>query len=368
MAKIQKIEVVENQDVYDITTGKNHNFYANGILVHNCGEIALALLGGYCVIGDFVPYHAETLDEVLDAAKAITRALIRTNMMDSLYNLEVKRTNRIGVGMTGVHEFAWKFFKLGFRDLLCERDPETMKFWQFIKRIHDTVEETAIEYSQQLGLAIPHTMFTIKPSGTVSKLFNLTEGWHLPSMRYYLRWVQFRNDDPLIQQYKDAHYPVKELTQYQNVTIVGFPTAPLICTLGMGDKLVIASEATLEEQYEWIRLGEQYWIDGGDNNPKTSYGNQISYTLKYNPDVVDFEHFQMMLLQHQPTIKCCSVMPQIDTVSYEYQPEEPISKSRYTRLINLINGNTLVEDVDYEHVECGTGACPITFDKETLIT
>jgi ribonucleoside-diphosphate reductase alpha subunit len=34
-----KIEKVKNRPVYDITVNKNHNFYANGILVHNCAEI-----------------------------------------------------------------------------------------------------------------------------------------------------------------------------------------------------------------------------------------------------------------------------------------------------------------------------------------
>lgn len=34
-----KIEKVNNRSVYDITVNKNHNFYANNILVHNCAEI-----------------------------------------------------------------------------------------------------------------------------------------------------------------------------------------------------------------------------------------------------------------------------------------------------------------------------------------
>lgn len=34
-----KIEKVKNRPVYDITVDKNHNFYANDILVHNCAEI-----------------------------------------------------------------------------------------------------------------------------------------------------------------------------------------------------------------------------------------------------------------------------------------------------------------------------------------
>ena len=37
-----KIERVKNRPVYDITVNKNHNFYANDILVHNCAEIVEA--------------------------------------------------------------------------------------------------------------------------------------------------------------------------------------------------------------------------------------------------------------------------------------------------------------------------------------
>jgi len=37
-----KIEKVKNRSVYDITVNKNHNFYANNILVHNCAEIVEA--------------------------------------------------------------------------------------------------------------------------------------------------------------------------------------------------------------------------------------------------------------------------------------------------------------------------------------
>lgn len=48
--KIKKIAQVTNQDVYDLTTTSNHNFFANGVLVHNCGEQTLAP-GGVCCLG-----------------------------------------------------------------------------------------------------------------------------------------------------------------------------------------------------------------------------------------------------------------------------------------------------------------------------
>ncbi len=187
---------------------------------------------------------------------------------------------------------------------------------------------------------------------TTSKLFGLTEGAHLPSMKEYMRWVQFRSDDPLIKQYESLGYPVRKLTTYKNATIVGFPTQPEICTLGLGNKLVTAAEATPEEQYQWLRLIEKYWIG-------ESQGNQVSYTLKYNPDIVSFEDFKRMITSEQKTVRCCSVMPQIDSTVYEYQPEEQITLEQFNQYVSKIKDSEVQEDIDLDALKCASGACPI---------
>jgi len=38
MGRLRKVIYKGKCDVYDISTKTNHNFFANGILVHNCGE------------------------------------------------------------------------------------------------------------------------------------------------------------------------------------------------------------------------------------------------------------------------------------------------------------------------------------------
>lgn len=325
-----------------------------------CGEISLNMLGGYCVIADVVPYFAPTLDDAEEAYRAATRALIRVNSMDCLYNREVKRTNRIGVGMTGIHEFAWNQFGLSFRDLIDEE--KSKDFWLTIARFKRAVVDEAEKYSKQLGVVVPHTNTTIKPSGTISKLFALTEGAHLPSMREYIRWVQYRSDDPMVKKYQKKGYPVKELRSYQGSTAVGFPTQPLICRIGMDSELVTAAEATPEEQYKWLMLLEKYWIVGIDEqgNPLPDTGNQVSYTLKYDPKIVSYKEYSDMVRQYQGLIKCCSVMPQQDSTAYEYQPEQPVTISEFMKALNEIEKDeSLLEDIDYEHLKCESGACPI---------
>ncbi|WP_454287279.1 ribonucleoside-diphosphate reductase [Rhizobium arsenicireducens] len=331
-------------------------------IVNPCGEIVLFLLGGFCVIADVVPFHAKDDDDAEDAFRSSTRALMRINTMDSIYKREVMRTNRIGVGMTGLHEYMWDRFGLSFREAIAAGDigpmgitAEAAPFWNMLQRFADAVADEATKYAAILGVVVPHTLRTMKPAGTTSKLFGLTEGAHLPSMRKLLRWVQFRNGDPLIEDYRKNGYPVRELVSYKGTTIVGFPTAPMITTLGMGDKLITASEATVEEQFRWIKLLEHFWI-GAEG------GNQISYTLKYDPEKLTFADYERMMFDNVSQVRCVSVMPQIKSVSYEYQPEQPVTDEEFEQLVFNIDV-AMMEDIDREHVDCGGGACPIDFYK-----
>lgn len=332
-------------------------------IVNPCGEIPLNVLGGFCVIADVVPYHTDSLEEAEECFRVVTRALLRVNLMDSVYKKEVQRTNRIGVGLTGVHEFAFKFFGFGFYDLIDEN--KSKEFWLTLTRFNRAVHEESVSYSKEIGLRPPHTSTTIKPAGTTSKLFMLTEGWHLPSMKEYLRWVQFRSDDPLLVSYKAAGYPIRELVQYKGTTIVGFPTAPVLTTLGMGDKLVTAGEASMEDQFKWLMLGEKYWIHGTDeqgNLNEDNYGGQISYTLKYKPEVTDFKSFTKAMAKYQSQVRCVSVMPQAETSSYEYQPEQPISSEEFAKILEGIKATDVIEDIGKEHIECVSGVCPVDFN------
>jgi hypothetical protein len=130
---------------------------------------------------------------------------------------------------------------------------------------------------------------------------------------------------------------------------------------------VTAAEATPEEQFKWLMLGEKYWIHGVNEDSKPvedAYGNQISYTLKYKPESVDFEHFKKMILKYQSQVRCCSVMPQEDISSYEYQPEQSIGVEEFKNVVDKIHhAKNLTEEISREHVGCDNGACPVDFNS-----
>src|SRR5690606_1842609 len=109
-----------------------------------------------------------------------------------------------------------------------------------------------------------------------------------------------------------------------------------------GDWVVTAVEATPEEQYEFLRLLEKYWIRGVEEDgvtPLPETGNQVSYTLKYDPKKINFDRFLETLIEGQFSIRACSVMPQADTSAYEYQPEQPVDKLTYEKIASAIANN-----------------------------
>ena len=348
-----------------------------------CGEISLHVTGGYCVIADFapllacpVPFEDVTPGAPAPAVAALwdarvegavrlgVRFLMRTNRMDSLYAQEVARTNRMGIGPTGLHEWAWLRFGLGFADLLDET--RAAPFWEMLDHLSAAAKDEANAHASELGLRRPVTVTTVKPSGTISKLFGLTEGAHLPARAQYLRWVQFKGtrdassgvwqpgSDPLLAEYAARGYPLRELHSFPGMTIVGFPTEPLIMRLGLAEKLVTASEATPAQQYRWLRLLERYWIG-------ETQGNQVSYTLKLYTDRHDLDGFREIVLREQPEVRCCAILPTRPdhALGYEYLPEETVSAEVFAALVAAIDPGESREAVDLAHLQCASGVCPI---------
>lgn len=348
-----------------------------------CGEIALHVTGGYCVIADFAPLLAcpvgfETLvpgevpddvaklwdDRIEDSVRLGVRFLIRANTMDALYGEEVRRTNRIGIGPTGLHEWAWMRFGLDFEDMLDET--RSAEFWAKLAQFSDAAKDEALAYAAERGSARPTTVTTVKPAGTTSKLFGLTEGAHLPARRHYMRWVQFKGTrdeatgtfppdaDPLLARYAARGYPMKSLRTFQGMTVVGFPTVPLLLRLGLGDRTTTATEATPAQQFRWLRLLEQHWI-GAER------GNQVSYTLKIFTDRHDLAAFRDLVLEQQPEIRCCAVLPSRPDheLGYEYLPEEDVTAERFAEIVASIDDADMHEAVDLVHLQCASGVCPI---------
>jgi ribonucleoside-diphosphate reductase alpha chain len=109
--KIKSIKITENQDVFDLTTTKNHNFFANGILVHNCGEQMLAP-GGICCLSSlnltqFINEDCTDFDykKIAKYTGYLVRFLDNVNTLSNAplpeYEYSMKNKRRIGIGILG---------------------------------------------------------------------------------------------------------------------------------------------------------------------------------------------------------------------------------------------------------------------------
>jgi len=96
--KIKKINIKQNEDVYDLKLENNHNFFANNILVHNCGEIPLCpydscrllLLNLYGFVDE--PFTKNTK---FDFKKFEEYAQYAERFMDDIVDLEIEKIEKI---------------------------------------------------------------------------------------------------------------------------------------------------------------------------------------------------------------------------------------------------------------------------------
>jgi ribonucleotide reductase alpha subunit len=109
--KIKKISVSKNEDVYDIIVKDNHNFFANNVLVHNCGEQIMPF-GSVCNLSsiNLTQFYNENTNR-LDLNKLkkyipwIVRFLDNVNDLTLTplkeYEESIKNVRRVGIGILG---------------------------------------------------------------------------------------------------------------------------------------------------------------------------------------------------------------------------------------------------------------------------
>jgi ribonucleoside-diphosphate reductase alpha chain len=96
--EIDTIEVVDNEDVYDLTVEDNHNFFANDLLVHNCGEIILSPYDSCRLmlvnLTSFVK-NAWAESAEFDSVHFSEVAQKAQRLMDDMIDLEIEKIDKI---------------------------------------------------------------------------------------------------------------------------------------------------------------------------------------------------------------------------------------------------------------------------------
>ena len=209
--------------------------------------------------------------------------------------------------------------------------------------------------ADELGLPRPKNVTTIKPSGTLSKVMDTTEGVHKPLGRYIFNNVNFGKFDPLVPLCRAAGYKVIENPTDPEAVLITFPVKWEDVPFDKWNGMEVNLESAVS-QLERYKMLMQNWC-------QQNVSSTISYDVSEVPEIVDWllENWDVyvgvsFLFRADPTKRA-------EELGYRYLPQEVVTKEEYEAYakhlqpIELEESNTLEDTMEVD--ACATGACPI---------
>lgn len=244
-----------------------------------------------------------------------------------------------GVGLTGIVKFVDYY------------GPEAPNRLQNLK---SWAKRGAHNMADVLNLPRPKAVTTVKPSGTLSKIMDTTEGVHRPMGRYIFNNVTFSKHDPIIPVLEAANYKVIEKPFEPDSVLVTFPVAYEDVQFTMEDGKAVNLETAVEQLERYKLLMDNYV----DHNCSIT----VSYDQSEIPSIIEWilENWDSyvgvsFIYRNDPTKTA-------EDLGYAYLPQEVVTKETYHEYasnlmpVELDGANSLLE---LEDADCATGACPI---------
>ncbi|MBU3613172.1 ribonucleoside-triphosphate reductase, adenosylcobalamin-dependent [Polynucleobacter sp. MG-27-Goln-C1] len=221
-----------------------------------------------------------------------------------------------------------------------------------------TATSAAFGMADELGLPRPKNVTTVKPSGTLSKIMDTTEGLHKPLGKYIFNNVNFSKHDPLVPLCRAAGYKVIDNPMDADAVLITFPVVwndvPFTKVTIDGQELEVNLETALS-QLERYKMLMKSWC-------QQNVSATISYSVDEVPGIVDW------LLENWDNYVGVSFLFRADPtktakdLGYLYLPQEVVTKEAYeeyaARLqhIDIDQGNSFDE---LSSDECASGVCPV---------
>lgn len=212
--------------------------------------------------------------------------------------------------------------------------------------------------ADELGLPRPKNVTTVKPSGTLSKVMDTTEGVHKPLGKYIFNNVNFGKFDPLVPLCRAAGYKVIDNPNDPDAVLITFPVewsdVPFDRVEREGKVIEVNLESAVD-QLERYKMLMQNWC-------QQNVSATISYSADEAPAIVDW------LLENWDDYVGVSFLFRADPtktakdLGYLYLPQEVVTKDVYDEYAARIQPIEIDEanDIDAElQDDCSTGACPI---------
>ena len=220
----------------------------------------------------------------------------------------------------------------------------------------------AYSMADELGLPRPKNITTVKPSGTLSKIMDTTEGLHKPLGKYIFNNVNFSKHDPLVPLCRASGYRVIDSPTDSTSVLITFPVKWDDVPFDKVTKVINGKETVMEVNLETaLSQLERYKI------LMTSWCQQnVSATISYSVDEVPA--IEEWLLDNWDIYVGVSFLFRADPtktaadLGYLYLPQEVVTKEAYDEYVSRIvplemdKANSM-DEMDTQ--ECASGACPI---------
>lgn len=217
-----------------------------------------------------------------------------------------------------------------------------------------TATTGAYSMADELGLPRPKNVTTIKPSGTLSKIMDTTEGVHKPLGKYIFNNVNFGKFDPLVPLCRAAGYKVVDSPVDPDAVLITFPIKWEDVPFDKWNGMEVNQESAVS-QLERYKMLMQNWC-------QQNVSSTISYSIEEVPAIIDwlYENWDVyvgvsFLFRTDPTKSA-------KDLGYFYLPQEVVTKKTYEdyvanlQPINLEKANNIDAVIDEE---CATGSCPV---------
>jgi adenosylcobalamin-dependent ribonucleoside-triphosphate reductase len=320
--------------------------------VNPCAEILLGNRSfcNLCEV-DLAKFNGLPRETLYNAVRLVARANYRQTCVDLDDGVlqrswhELNQFLRLtGVSLTGIAR--WEGLGWNYAALTKLR-----------KASHDGAHSMADE----LGLPRSKAVTTIKPSGTISKVMDTTEGAHKPLGRYIFNNIRFSKHDPLVQRCREAGYRVFDDPYGGDAVLVTVPVAWEDVEFEEVNGLHVNTESAVSQldRYKWLM---DYYVD-----------HNCSITVSYDPSevpaIVDWlnENWDSyvgvsFLLRADPTKTA-------QDLGYPYLPQEVVSKEVYEAYVATLEPidiedaqapTSTLENLEIEDgSDCAGGVCPV---------
>ena len=223
--------------------------------------------------------------------------------------------------------------------------------YEYLKR---TATGAAIGMAQELDLPSPKNITCVKPSGTLSKIMDTTEGIHKPLGKHIFNNVQFSKFDPIVEVLRDANYNVVNHPTDDSGVLITFPVE----WIDVPFHKVSGKEVNLDtaiEQLEKYKLIQTSWTQ--QNTSVT-----ISYDPTEVPVIIDW------LLDNWDCYVGVSFIYRTDPtktakdLGYLYLPQEVVDEQTFRNYVQQLSPVSLENANSFDEImgeDCSTGACPI---------